>query len=369
MKLAAAALMIFVCFAVLSSPAQIAPAPKKSTGGTKKDTAFKAMMSKLTDEFDYFGKTDTVPPKIDTSSFNLDKLIDEYILQDKKDGLQKNTGQKDKTLDWNLQNGNTDIWVTTASPLSNTDHYNGFVIKPRTAKILHLNITGSLFLKNTTYNPAYVPFYLQVKNVNTIFVNELESGKKTINIPLPSTDSVALYFIAHPNEKDTVDFHCDWSIGDTAAYSYAGQKPEAVFDKMLELAPNQFTNIHTDKLGGNADIEYPDGLFAPLPATRVAFYTHVTQYTAKKLATGQAADKINAEWNKKITAWLKDYNVTDIKKTESGDRSKNSDTEITTYTKYDAAGKFLFSVKVFKEQDGQGTEYEPIWWNTGVSIY
>ncbi|MEI9954825.1 MAG: hypothetical protein WDM90_00575 [Ferruginibacter sp.] len=73
---------------------------------------------------------------------------------------------------------------------------------------------------------------------------------------------------------------------------------------------------------------------------------------------------------KKITDWLTAYNVTDIKKTETGDRKLNTDTEITTYTKKDAQGKILFIVKVFKEQEEvEGSEADYVVWNTGVSIY
>lgn len=369
MKLSAGISFIFACFVLLTASAQTAIPPKKTTAGAKADTSVKSQLFKLSDEFDYFGKYDSSKVKIDTSNwFNIDKYIDEFLQDDKKKSTVKSAGHQDKTLSWQIQNGNTDVWVTTASPLSNTDHYNGFIIAPLQAKTLHLDITGTLFLSNS-YTPHYVPFYLQVKNSKGIFVNELEQGKKTLNISLSTTDSVAIYFIAHPNEKDTVDFHCIWSIGDTAAYSYAGQKPETVFDKMLELAPNRFNNLRADKFGLENKIDYPQGLFAALPAERIPFDTHVTQYTGKNLATGKAADIINAEWNKKITEWLKDYAITDIKKTETGDRQKNSDTEITTYTKKNAQGKILFIVKVFKEQEGEGSEFEPVTWNTGVSIY
>jgi hypothetical protein len=370
MKLSVGIILVLTCFVASTASSQMGNSPKKATANAKSDTSVDAKLKKLSDEFDYFGKADSTKVRLDTSfGAYFNKILDEFLRDDDKKETKKSSLQQDKTLNWQLQRGNTDVWVTTTSPLSNTDHYNGFVIAPQQAKTLHLDVTGTFFLTNN-YRTQYVPFYFQVKNNKSIFINELEQGKKMLNISLSGTDSIAVYFIAHPNEKDTVDFHCIWSIGDTAAYSYTGQKPETVFDKMLELAPNQFTNIRLDKTGMLATIDYPDGLFAPLPAQRIAFDTHVTQYTGKKLESGKAADLINAEWNKKITSWLKDYNVTDIKKTETGDRSKNTDGEITTYTKRDSAGKILFIVKVFKEEvDEEGSVYEVATWNTGVSIY
>ncbi|MGG9962347.1 hypothetical protein [Ferruginibacter sp. SUN106] len=350
MKLPAGIAIAFVCFTMFTASAQITPA--KAKADTLKTKPFK-----LTDEYDFFSKTSDVK-KNDSASFI-----------NSNDFLAALDSFLDVSLSWKAQRNNTDVFVTTASPLFNADHYDGFIIAPRQAKILHLNITGSLFSSNT-FSPAYVPFYLQVKSGKTVYLNELEQGKKTINISLNSTDTVAIVFVAHPPENDKAHFHCEWSIGDTAAYSYAGQKPEIVFDKMLELAPNQFTNIRNDKFGEPDNIEYPTGLFAPLPAERIAFNTHVTQYTGKKLPTGKAADIINAEWNKKITDWLKGYNVTDVKKTETGDRKLNTDTEITTYTKKNAQGKVLFIIKVFKEQvEEAGNEADVVFWNTGVSIY
>lgn len=143
-----------------------------------------------------------------------------------------------------------------------------------------------------------------------------------------------------------------------------------VFDKMLELTPNGFTNIRYDKFGNGQDINYPQGLFAPLAAERIPFNAHVTQYTGKKLATGKATNIINAEWNKKITDWLSIYGTTSVTKTASGDPKLNTDTEITTYTQKNAQRKILFIVKVFKEQeDVAGSEADFVVWNTGVSIY
>ncbi|MEI9954826.1 MAG: hypothetical protein WDM90_00580 [Ferruginibacter sp.] len=277
MKLSAATTIAFVCFTMHTASAQITPAKAKA------DT-FKTKMFKLTDDYDYFSKTSGV--KNDSASSNSNAgfaALDSFL---------------DASLSWKAQKSNTDVFVTTASPLFNADHYDGFIIVPRQAKILHLDITGSLFSSNT-FNPTYVPFYLQVKTGKAVYLNELEQGKKTINILLNATDTVAIVFVAHPPENDKAHFHCEWSIGDTAANSYAGQKPETVFDKMLELAPTQFTNIRPDKFGEPDKIEYPTGLFAPFAAERVAFNTHVTQYTGKKLASGKAADIINAEWNKK----------------------------------------------------------------------
>jgi hypothetical protein len=332
-------------FTLLTASAQI-PASKREAANARPDTSKKETF-KLSDNYDYFAKTQQTE-KPDSVWFYLNEFLNKLEVP---------------------QNGATDIFVTTASPQSNTDYYEGFILTPQKAKILHLNITGSLFSSNT-FSPIYVPFYLQVKTGKTIYLNELEQGKKTINIALNSTDTVAIVFIAHPPKDDKAHFHCEWSVGDTAAYSYAGQKPKIVFDKMLELAPNHFTNIRTDKFGDPDNIQYPEGLFAPFPAERVAFDTHVTQYTGKNLPNGKAADIINAEWNKKITDWLSDYKITDVKKTESGDPKLNTDTEITTYTKKDAQGKILFIIKVFKEQgEAEGSEADYVFWNTGVSIY
>ena len=136
---------------------------------------------------------------------------------------------------------------------------------------------------------------------------------------------------------------------------------------MLELARTGFINLYDSDHGNFAKINYPDGLFAPNPAVREKHSADVTQYTGKDLDR-EPADKIIAEWNKKVKTWLSDYHVTDIKKNTKGDIKLNTDEEETVYTKKNAQGVKIFVVTVFKEVVGEGSEAEPMSFTTGVRI-
>ena len=148
----------FLFFTLLTASAQIPPTPKQSPAKSKADSfeSFKTKISKLTDDNDYFSKT--------TGGKNDSAGLSSMVAFAELDSFL------DASLSWKAQRNNTDVFVTTASPLFNTDHYDGFIITPRQAKILHLDVTGSLFSSNT-FSPTYVPFYLQVKAGKTVYCN------------------------------------------------------------------------------------------------------------------------------------------------------------------------------------------------------
>jgi len=276
--------------------------------------------------------------------------------------------QKDKTLSWALPQHEYyghEIVNSKSLPIGNY-FYAEYHIAPAAAKTLHLDIYARVAsVANNLFNTTYAPFNLQVRTRKEDLLNETyQDGQASINIQLKNTDTVALIFVSNPPVNDGTDFAFNYTIGDTAALSYTNLSYEETFAKMLELAGTGYINLPKK-------INYPDGLFAKGAAERSrnghSFSGLVIQYTGEKLDR-ETADKNIAEWNKKIAAWLKDYNVTDIKKTAKGDIKLNTDEEETVYTKKNAQGISLFVVTVFKETVGEGSEAEPMSYTTGVRI-
>lgn len=286
------------------------------------------------------------------------------------------SAQKDKTLNWVLpQHYDTSIIVNSKSVPFGNYFYGEYHIAPAAAKTLNLHIYARVAsVAYNLFNTTYAPFNLQViTKKEKIFEGTYQDGRAFINIQLKNTDTIALFFISSPPVNDGTNFAFDYTIGDTAELNYGNKKPQEVFEKMLELAGTGYINLyHNDPNEYLEKINYPNGLFANGAAERnkkknIRFSGIVTQYTGEKL-NRETADKNIAEWNKKIAAWLKDYNVTDVKKSTKGDIKLNTDEEETIYTKKNAQGKILFIVTVFKETVGEGSEEEPMSWTTGVRI-
>ena len=276
--------------------------------------------------------------------------------------------QKDKTLNWVVPQHKQDesVIVNSKSLAIGNYFYSEYHIEPAAAKTLHLRIYARVAsVAHNLFNTTYAPFILQaITRKEKLFEETFQTGQANINIQLKNTDTVALFFISNPPVNDGTDFAFEYTIGDTAELNYNNKKPQEVFERMLELASTGYIN-QPEKL------IYSNGLFAAGPAERRKTHNRytgtVTQYTGEKL-NRQSADKNTSDWNKKIVAWLKDYNVTDIKKTAKGDIKLNTDEEETVYTKKNAEGVTLFIVTVFKETVGEGTEVEPVSWRTGVRI-
>ena len=273
--------------------------------------------------------------------------------------------QKDKTLNWVLpQSEQGAILVTKNSAQIGKYYYEQIEIVPKEAKVLHFSVSKDLTSKSAdsffTYIGSDPKFILQIKTKNKQLLNEktkmdLFSSGKSYNISLQNTDAISVFLLDNLSTSDTSRFYFNYIISDTAALDYSNKTPQDVFNKMLEIANTGYNNLineagDDDVFGLTKKINYPNGLFAPMPAERIhIFGTYVTQYTAYKLKIKAPADKAYTEWNKKIIAWLKDYNVTDIKKGFESYENPNVYDEKTTYTKINAAGKRLFKVEVFKE--------------------
>jgi len=276
--------------------------------------------------------------------------------------------QKDITLNWVVPQHKQDesVMVNSKSLAIGSYFYSEYHIEPAAAKTLHLRIYARVAsVAHNLFNTTYAPFILQaITRKEKLFEETYQSGQAIINIPLKNTDTVALFFISNPPANDGTDFAFEYTIGDTAELNYNNKKPQEVFEKMLELACTGYIN-QPEKL------IYPNGLFATGTAERRKTHNRytgtVTQYTGEKLSR-ETADRNTADWNKKIVTWLKDYNVTDIKKNTTGDVKLNTDEAETVYTKKNAQGVTLFIVTVFKETVGEGSEAEPMSYTTGVRI-
>lgn len=277
--------------------------------------------------------------------------------------------QKDKTLGWVIPQfkQSESVIVNSKSLPIGSYFYAEYHIAPTVAKTLNLKIYSRVAsMANNLFNTTYAPFILQaITRKEKLFEQTYPSGTAVINIQLKNTDTVALFFISNPPLNDGTNFAFDYTIGDTAELSYATKKPQDVFEQMLELAATGYINVPEK-------ISYPNGLFAAGTAERRKTQHHyggtVTQYTGEKL-TRETADKNTAEWDKKIAAWLKDYNVSDIKKTSKGDVKQDTDEEETIYTKKNAKGEVWFKVSVFKEVVTEiGTESDVTSYSTGVRI-
>ncbi len=278
--------------------------------------------------------------------------------------------QTDKTLNWVLpQHEKTSVIINQKSFPVNKYFYAEHLIAPTAAKTLNIEVYSRLgSVANNLFNTTYAPFNLQVKTRKGDLLNKIYmDGTAFVNIQLKNTDTVALIFVADPPANDSIDIAFDYIIADTAALTYSNISYEETFAKMLQMACTGYINMYDNADGLYATIKYPEGLFAIYPAERKRHRNELIQYTGEKL-NREPADKNTADWNKKIAAWLKDYNVTDIKKTTKGDIKINSDEEETVYTKKNAQGVQLFRVIVFKETMGEGSWENPRSWRTGVRI-
>ena len=278
--------------------------------------------------------------------------------------------QKDKTLNWVLpQHEDTRVIINSKSFPINQYFYAEHLIAPTAAKTLNIKVYARLgSVAQNLFSTTYVPFNLQVKTRKGELLNQVYNpGTAFVNIELKNTDTVALIFVADPPANDGIDIGFNYIIADTAALTYSNLSQEQTFAKMLEIAGTGYINMYDNAEGLYAKINYPDGLFANGPAERKRHRQELIQYSGEKL-NREAANKNTAYWNKKVKAWLDDYNISDIKRTVKGDEKLNTDEEETVYTKKNAQGLQLFRVIVFKEVVGEGSEAEPMSYTTGVRI-
>lgn len=275
----------------------------------------------------------------------------------------------DKTNDWSLlQRGNEKIILTNNSNKTGEYYYEQILINPKSVKNLHVTI-GSINLDDAGYKTD--DFVVQIFSRKKTWITDYQkySFKFEANILTENTDTLAVRISIFSAATFKKRFFIEYIFADTAAYSYASFKPKEVFIKMLEMAQTNFLNLPLHDPFLQPSIEYPNGLFAKGKASRVGgSFCETTQITGTKLESRAEADAMNAKWNKQIIEWLKEYDVNDIKKIETGKKELNSDEEETIYIKNNTEGKRLFKITVYKRVKGDGTENDPMSYETGVVI-
>ena len=275
--------------------------------------------------------------------------------------------QKDRTEKWSWpQKGDSLISLNLTSKKVGGNFYDVCKIVPRTVKTLHLNIRA---LSSLDSGELKHPYILRVEIPGGAILNELVENQPVYqaNFNLVSTDTVSVICTTHPLDGESVKFYMSYIIGDTAQLSYTGQRPQDVFDKMLQLAGTGYLNSTIMKGADESGLIYTQGLFAPLPAVRSSVNGKVVQNTGEGLDR-LAANKIIAKWNRQIKEWLNEYAVTDIKTTGKGNPDQNTDEEETVYTKTNEKGVVLFKVSVFKVLNGTGNATSTARYATGVRI-
>jgi hypothetical protein len=257
--------------------------------------------------------------------------------------MASSEAQKDKTSNWKspiVVSGN--VTVSTNSVAAGKNHYETFSIKPYAADMMRFFIYAS------------GNYIMKIKSKNNSFVDKRLSNGNSFIFKLPDTDSLSIQLVGAPTDAKATVFTYSYSIGDTTKKILTAQQPQDIFEELLPLASNKFQNLYNGIDGNGKDIEYPTGLFFSKRA--VCENGWIKQLTGAALDE-KAAIKDNADWNKKIKAWLKDYKVTDIKKLDKAALRAKSNSlydEATEYTKRNAKGDILFVVSVYKTEDSEG---------------
>ncbi len=273
-------------------------------------------------------------------------------------------GQQDKTTNWVLpQKGSEYIIIGNTSPKVGTYFYEQVYIKPNTVKNLHV-VVGSENLNSAGFKNETFAVQIFSRKKTWVSIAVKDDYMYKANIPLDDTDTVAVRISIDAVSKIKKKFFVEYIMADTAAMDYSNLTPQACFEKMLQMASSGFINLPAHEKFYEPQVTYDKGLFAPYYARRGG-YGDVKQNIGEKTKSVNEANAACEKWNKQITMWLKDYNVTDISKKITGKVDEHTDKEETTYTKKNAAGKLLFTVTVYKEVLGSGSSYN---YQTGVII-
>lgn len=240
--------------------------------------------------------------------------------------------QKDKTLNWKVEElyGGRKV-VTTKSRASGDYHFEAVQIIATKNGLFRCKVTPS---QNSS---------LQIKLNAATVVNENTSTAKNYELNVKIADTLTLYFIGAVDAATTAEFYYEYAFGapvisDTAKI-VLNKNPKKAFEQLLAEARFSFVHLfHQNEKNKNKDIEFPNGLFFNKRALKDRQW--VTQYTGQKV-TKAVADKTYADWNKKITTWLKDYKITKV--TQTGDQFNTE----TNYIKLSPSGYPLFKVTVF----------------------
>ncbi len=272
--------------------------------------------------------------------------------------------QKDKTSSWVIQKGFSITTVDKHSFLSGVNYFNEGFIVPQSIKTLHIAVRA---YSPTTGSTIKAPFAIQVKTRKKQFISKMvmEAGQFAVNIPLESMDTVAVIFIVPPPATEVVSFYLDYTICDIAKLDFTNKKPQEIFEQLLEYAATDFIDMRINSDGVFSKSKFPEGLFINNMANK---YDYVIVQDIGNGLERPAADKDMVEWNNKIKGWLKEYNVTDIKRITKGSNALNTDEEETQYVKKNPKGQKLFTVTVFKQLKGDGTEADPSSYSTGIRI-
>lgn len=283
---------------------------------------------------------------------------------------QKNLSKSlDKTTNWTSQTGYETLVIDNKSSLSGENFYKRILINPKSLQNLHLEITNYTPGK---YDRSTKDFAVQVKSHNKLLLNTIVNKKNEFkeNIAIEVLDTIAVIIIVPNPGIETITFTIDYRFAELALDDYKNNSPKDVFIKMLQLASTGFINLPPHENFILPQIDYPNGLFYPLPAKRVGgALCETTQYTGKNIKTREEADAINAKWNKQIKDWIKDLNVTNIKKNITGKTDLNTDEEETIYEKTSNQGVRLFNIIVYRHISKVGNEFNPLLYETGIVIY
>ena len=277
------------------------------------------------------------------------------------------SAQNDKTLKWIMpQKGSALLTLDSASRKTGTNSYEIYPIVPKSLKTMHLSIRSTSGNRGGELSHPYI---LRVLTPGGALLNEIIEHQPEFqaNFNLVSNDTVSLHFITHPLWGETVHFEINYTIGDTSKLSYAGKKPQEVFDIMLQLAGTGYMNMTHTNGWGQAELNYPQGLFAPFRAVRSSADQDVVQYTGEGLDKA-SANKVMAKWNSQVKEWLKDYDVSDVSIMKKGNPDQNNEEEETLYSKSNSKGELIFKVAVFKEIKGTSAAAGPTVYSTGVRI-
>jgi hypothetical protein len=254
-------------------------------------------------------------------------------------------GQKDKTTNWQYEEiiGGK-LVVTKNSTAYGAYNYEGTqIIADR---------EGKMRWKITPFQNSLVQI-----NVNSITkVDDNIDAAKKYEFIVKKSDTVRLYLITQIKDRSDVLFYYDYIYGEPLVTDTAKiilkKDPKEAFEQLLADARFYYAHLfyHNEK-DVYQDIQYPAGLFFNQKALKDRKW--VKQYTAFAVDKATAAASYEV-WNKKVKAWLKDYNITRV--TQTGDQYNVE----TNYIKLSATGFPLFKVTVFISQEEK--------FNSGVII-
>ena len=231
--------------------------------------------------------------------------------------------QKDKSSNWEAVPSISGIVNVTVNDIpSGNNLYKMLNIKPYAAKTMQFRIK------------ADGNYIIKINSKTKSFVDQKTKNGSYYIFQLPNLDSLNIMLVGVPKVDKPVAFTYSYSIADTAKINLDIKDPKQTFEQLLSFAINRFEN-----LSAATAKEYASGLF--FNARAVIENGYAKQLTGIALDT-KAADKDNAEWNKKIKAWLKDYKLTEINKLNREQLNAKSNylfNEATEYTKWNISNR------------------------------